>query len=599
MIMRVFTSFFLFLILSLTSNAQLFVKDNTYIFNKGNVVYVNGNVELNGSNSNFYLRSDAQLLQGTTSTSSNKGIGKLSVFQEGTVNNYAYNYWCSPVGNASTSIGNEDFGITMLSVPTTNTSSMAATMLAMNNYDGVSGIGTLSIAPYWIWKFLSSSTYSQWFQSGSTTNISAGQGFTMKGTSGSDATNPGESVANNPGSKQRYDFRGKPNDGNISVSVATNNFTLTGNPYPSALHVNAFLLDASNSACSGIAYYWEQDKTVNSHVLLAYKGGYGTYSPISLGSTGVYVSAPFNTYTITGTVNVLGSQSGLVIDRKYAPIGQGFMVKGVSNGTVTLMNSHRAYYKESTLATSHFEKSSNIINQNNGESSNFVSHIRLNTSFNDLYTRQVALAFVTGATDGIDRGIDAESPASTDLNNDSYFVIQNGKYVIQGIEFDLNKRLPIGVKISDSTAVRFSLADEINFDLNQDVFIYDSLDNSYHNLKKGDYSVILNTGIYNQRFELTFKESDLSINSNGKNNFMIVQNNLNQTLSIANRNLIDLKSVMLYDVIGKLIFDKVDLGIKSIYEFPTTSLSDGIYIVKLKTNDGQIVNQKIIVENQK
>ncbi len=599
MIMRVFTSFFLFLILSLTSNAQLFVKDNTYIFNKGNVVYVNGNVELNGSNSNFYLRSEAQLLQGTTSTSSNKGIGKLSVFQEGTVNNYAYNYWCSPVGNASTSIGNEDFGITMLSVPTTNTSSMAATMLAMNNYDGVSGIGTLSIAPYWIWKFLSSSTYSQWFQSGSTTNISAGQGFTMKGTSGSDATNPGESVANNPGSKQRYDFRGKPNDGNISVSVATNNFTLTGNPYPSALHVNAFLLDASNSACSGIAYYWEQDKTVNSHVLLAYKGGYGTYSPISLGSTGVYVSAPFNTYTITGTVNVLGSQSGLVIDRKYAPIGQGFMVKGVSNGTVTLMNSHRAYYKESTLATSHFEKSSNIINQNNGESSNFVSHIRLNTSFNDLYTRQVALAFVTGATDGIDRGIDAESPASTDLNNDSYFVIQNGKYVIQGIEFDLNKRLPIGVKISDSTAVRFSLADEINFDLNQDVFIYDSLDNSYHNLKKGDYSVILNTGIYNQRFELTFKESDLSINSNGKNNFMIVQNNLNQTLSIANRNLIDLKSVMLYDVIGKLIFDKVDLGIKSIYEFPTTSLSDGIYIVKLKTNDGQIVNQKIIVENQK
>ena len=599
MIMRVFTSFFLFLILSLTSNAQLFVKDNTYIFNKGNVVYVNGNVELNGSNSNFYLRSEAQLLQGTTSTSSNKGIGKLSVFQEGTVNNYAYNYWCSPVGNASASIGNEDFGITMLSVPTTNTSSMAATMLAMNNYDGVSGIGTLSIAPYWIWKFLSSSTYSQWFQSGSTTNISAGQGFTMKGTSGSDATNPGESVANNPGSKQRYDFRGKPNDGNISVSVATNNFTLTGNPYPSALHVNAFLLDASNSACSGIAYYWEQDKTVNSHVLLAYKGGYGTYSPISLGSTGVYVSAPFNTYTITGTVNVLGSQSGLVIDRKYAPIGQGFMVKGVSNGTVTLMNSHRAYYKESTLATSHFEKSSNIINQNNGESSNFVSHIRLNTSFNDLYTRQVALAFVTGAKDGIDRGIDAESPASTDLNNDSYFVIQNGKYVIQGIEFDLNKRLPIGVKISDSTAVRFSLADEINFDLNQDVFIYDSLDNSYHNLKKGDYSVILNTGIYNQRFELTFKESDLSINSNGKNNFMIVQNNLNQTLSIANRNLIDLKSVMLYDVIGKLIFDKVDLGIKSIYEFPTTSLSDGIYIVKLKTNDGQIVNQKIIVENQK
>lgn len=599
MIMKIFTSFFLFLIFSSTSNAQLFVKDNTYIFNKGSVVYAKGNVELNGANSNFYLRNEAQLLQGTTSTSTNKGIGKLSVFQEGTVNNYAYNYWCSPVGNASASIGNEDFGITMLSTPTTNTSSTAASILALNNYDGVSGTGTVSIAPYWIWKFLSSLTYSQWFQIGSATNISAGQGFTMKGTSGTDVTNPGEAVANNPGSKQRYDFRGKPNDGNITVNVATNNFTLTGNPYPSALHVNAFLLDASNTACTGIAYYWEQDKTVNSHLLVAYRGGYGAYAPTTLASTGVYVPATFNSYNIDGSLNTIGTSSGLVIDRKYAPIGQGFMVKGLSSGTVTLMNSHRAYYKESTLATSHFEKNSNIINQTYDIDANIVSHIRLNMSFNDLYTRQVALSFVEGATDGVDRGIDAESPANASLPSDSYFVIQNGKYVIQGIEFDSNKRLPLGVKITDSTTVKFNLADEIKFDNNQDVFIYDALDNSYHNLKQADYSVLLDTGIYDNRFELTFKDSALSTNNTIKNNFVIVQNNSNQLLSISNPNLVDLKSVMLYDVLGKLIFDKSDLGTKNTYEFPTTTLSEGIYIVKLKTNEGQIVNQKIIVENKK
>ena len=601
MIMRILTSFFLFLILSSTSNAQLFVKDNTYIFNKGTVVYAKGNVELNGANSNFYLRNEGQFLQGTTGNSSNLGIGKLSVFQEGTVNNYAYNYWCSPVGNASATTGNEDFGITMLSVPTTNTSSTAATMLPSSNYDGVCGTGTVSIATHWIYKFLSSLTYSQWFLTGSATNISAGQGFTMKGTSGTDATNPGEAVANNPGSKQRYDFRGKPNDGNITVNVATNNFTLTGNPYPSALHVNAFLLDASNTACTGIAYYWEQDKTVNSHLLVAYRGGYGTYAPTSLASTGVYVPATFYSYNIDGSLNVMiaGTPSGLLIDRKYAPIGQGFIVKGTANSTVTLMNSHRVYYKESTLSTSHFEKNSNTTNQTFDSDANIVSHIRLNTTFNDLYTRQVALSFVDGATDGVDRGIDAESPASASLPSDSYFVIQNGKYVIQGIEFDSNKRLPLGVKITDSTTVKFNLADEIKFDTNQDVFIYDALDNSYHNLKQADYSVLLDTGVYDNRFELTFKDAALSTNNAIKNNFVIVQNNTNQLLSISNPNLVDLKSVMLYDVLGKLIFDKSDLGAKSIYEFPTTSLSEGIYIVKLKTNDGQIFNQKIIVENKK
>ena len=110
LIMLIFSMFFANKLL-----AQMFVSNNSYVFNNGALLYVKGNVELSGLNSNFYLRNEAQLLQGTTSTSSNKGIGKLSVFQEGTVNNYAYNYWCSPVGNASASLGNEDFGITMLS----------------------------------------------------------------------------------------------------------------------------------------------------------------------------------------------------------------------------------------------------------------------------------------------------------------------------------------------------------------------------------------------------------------------------------------------------------------------------------------------------
>ncbi len=95
--------------------AQIYVKDNSFIYNKGTVVYAKGNLELNGANSNFYLRNEGQFLQGgTTLNGENKGVGNLSVFQEGTANNFGYNYWCSPVGNASAVSGNEDFGITML-----------------------------------------------------------------------------------------------------------------------------------------------------------------------------------------------------------------------------------------------------------------------------------------------------------------------------------------------------------------------------------------------------------------------------------------------------------------------------------------------------
>ena len=592
--MRILYSFLLIPLFVSNAFAQLYVSNNSYVYNKGGVVYSKGNVELNGANSVFYLRNEGQLLQGTTGTSTNKGIGKLSVYQEGTVNNYAYNYWCSPIGNASTTAGNEDFGVTMLNVPTTNTASTAATMIT-SGYDGTSSTGSLGIATYWIWKFLSSATYSQWFQSSATTNISAGQGFTMKGTSGTDATNVGEAVVNNPGSAQRYDFRGKPNDGNITVNVGLNNYTLTGNPYPSALHVNAFLLDAANTACTGIAYYWEQDKTVNSHLLLAYRGGYGTYAPISLVSNGLYVPATFDAYTITGTLSTTGTSSGLSISRKYAPIGQGFMVKGAANGSVTLNNSHRAFYKESTLATSHFEKN-NIVAISNANSP--ISHIRLNTIFNNLYTRQVALAFLPQATDDVDRGIDAVSPAADDLPSDSYFFLQNDKYVIQGINFNVAKRLPFGVKTTATTTVKFNLADEVAFDTTQPVYVYDDLDGSYHNLKESDYEVTLLEGIYNNRFQITFMDNKLGTIHDIKGELQIVQNNTAEQLMVSNPNLLDIQSLQLFDITGKLIHDRPNVGTKDHYELSTALLSDGVYLVKIKTNDAQTLTQKIIITSK-
>lgn len=577
---------------------QLYVSNNSYVYNKGTVVYAKGNLELNGANSNFYLRNEGQFVQGTTGTSSNTGVGKLSVFQEGTVNNYAYNYWCSPVGNASATIGNEDFGITMLNVPTTNIASTPAT-ISSATYEGSSGAGALTIASYWIFRFLAQANYSNWVQSAAATDIQAGQGFTMKGTSGTDATNVGETTTNNPGSAQRYDFRGKPNDGTITVGVAADNFTLTGNPYPSALHVNAFLLDPTNTDCTGNAYYWEQDKTVNSHLLLAYRGGYGTYSPLGLLSNGIYVPAFFSSYNIDGTINVTGSSSGLVIERKYAPIGQGFMIKGRATGSpvsVTLRNAHRDYYKEvGTL--SQFERVSNVLNEDQPTGINSTSHIRLNTIINNANTRQLALAFLPNATDGVDRGIDAMSPDS-DLTNDVYFFLDSEKYVIEGVNFDVEKRIPLGVNVSGNSTFKFSLVQVVNFNEDQEVYLFDAFDGSYHNLIQGDYEVSLSTGIYNNRFEITFKNEALSISNPIKENIIVVQNNASQQLVISNPTMMEIKSVTLYDITGKLLFNKTKLDVKDSYEFSTASLSEAVYLVKIQSGNGQSFSQKIIVSSK-
>ncbi|RZJ34366.1 MAG: T9SS type A sorting domain-containing protein [Flavobacterium sp.] len=551
------------------------------------VLYVKQDVNLQ-NNGNLYLRKEAQLLQGTAGNSTNSGAGKISVFQEGTSDNFDYNYWCSPVGNASALSGNESFGITLLNQPTSLTVSTPAIMLSMAALDGIAS--PLSIAPRWIYRYINSSLYSQWVLAGSTLTINPGEGFTMKGTSGSDATVV-DGAPNNSGGAQRYDFRGKPNDGNISVTVGANNLTLTGNPYPSALHVNAFLLDPSNLSCTGIAYYWEQNKAVNSHYLQQYQGGYGSYSPVSPASSGIYVPATFDTYDGSGNTNTTGTSSGLVIERKYAPIGQGFMVKGTSNGILTLKNSHRSYYKESG-PLSQFERSANT-------PSSTLSILRLNVSMNDLITRQIALALLPEATDGVDHGIDAESPAESDLPNDAFFMIGGSRYVIEGIAFDPQQRVKVGITSAPSTSFSFHLAEAVHFDENQPVYIYDGLDNSYHDLRNGSYNVTLDAGTYENRFELTFTAEALSNEHHQSQAFQVVQDNAHNQLRILNPSNATFTKCILYDVSGKQIFSKANLGSDNEYQFDTSTWSDGIYLFKAATDSGSTSTTKIAVMNNR
>jgi hypothetical protein len=591
------------LIIGLLSNsvtAQLYVSNNSYFYNKGTVVYVEGNVELNGSNSTFYLRNEGQLVQGTAGSSTNKGLGKLSVYQEGSVNNFSYNYWCSPVGNASSASGNEDFGITMLNVPTTSTTSTPATMITSDS-DGQTNPGYLGISTYWIWKFLSSLTYAQWVQSGASTDISAGQGFTMKGSAGADATNVGEAAVNNPGSAQRYDFRGKPNDGAITVNVGANNFTLTGNPYPSALHVNAFLLDAANSACTGVAYYWEQNKAVNSHMILAYQGGYGTYSPVSLGSNGIYVPATFNTYNIDGTLNAVGVSSGLTIERKYAPIGQGFMVKGSSSGSVTLKNSYRVFAKEGNY--SQFEKNATLIaSKAAGPSTEgdieAIPQIRLNTTINNQYTTQLALAFIPESTDQVDRGIDALSPVEENVPNDVYFVLNDDRYVIQGLPFSVDKRIPLGITSAEGGTFTFDASTVLNFDESQPVYLYDAEDGIYHDIKNDSFEITLPAGVTTTRFEITFKNTSLSSAISAGSEFTIFQNNQSHLLTVSNPKLLDIASIALFDLNGKLLLNRTNLQVTEYYSFSTNGLSDSVYLVQVTTKDNHKVNQKVMIASK-
>lgn len=570
---------------------DMYVSANSYVYASNQYVYLKNNLELNAASSNFYLRNDGQLLQGTTGEGNNKGLGKLSVYQEGTVNNYQYNYWCSPVGNAATSTTtNNPFGIELLGRPTSVTATTTATVLSTNNYDGTAN--PLAISPYWIYKFINNRYYSDWIYVGSANAIAPGEGFIMKGTSGTDATII-NGVQNNSGSKQRYDFRGKPNDGTINISVLPGELTLTGNPYPSTIDLRAFLMAATNPSaanCTGVAYFWEHDKTVNSHYIADYKGGYGTYAP----AVDIYTPAVFYSYNGSGADVTSVTSPGIIYKRRYSPIAQGFLIEGKTGatGSVQMKNTFRVFVKESSSNNSEFERSAN---SKTTAANAGTPQIRFNTLLDNGAVSQMVLAFFTESTDGVDDAMDAASPNDGPANN--YFLINGGEYVINVLPFDNDKKIPIGFRNYAEANYKITVNSMENFPEGTNIFLHDKTTNLYYDIKNSLYDLTLPAGTYNTRFEITFKNGTLGLDEAKSKNFIVQQDNTNKSLVINNPLQLELANCSVYDLVGRLVFTKTQLGTDVAYAFPTSDLSSGIYIVKLSTKDKMEMGQKIIVKN--
>ena len=607
---RKILSLIAFLSLANIASAQMYVSPSSYVFVNDQYVFVKQDVNIQ-ANGNFYLRNNSQLLQGGSGAGANKGAGDLSVFQEGTVNNFQYNYWCSPVGAPLVGAGNNQFGISRLYRPTGVIASAAAT--ATGGYDGEAN--PLTISSRWIHKFVASSAYSQWVYVGSASTINPGEGFSMKGTSGTDATiaQTVEGVQNNSGSKQRYDFRGKPNDGNISVAVTAGNFTLVGNPYPSAIDLQAYLLDPANAALiDGTAYFWEQS-VVNSHFLNQYQGGYSKYT-----SAGGYVAADVWSYNGDGTQNNDLTNNIPTIKRRFAPVGQGFMVLGTSTGNVTMKNSFRTFVKEGSLNDSEFARTAFGATISDEPESGFYPEIpnvagtdyttvrrgyapqlRINANVNEAAIIHTVLGFGDQYTDGVDYSADARA-TSDDAPYSFYFVLNDSpnEFAMSITSFDINKRLPIGLRNNLQATFKIKINELLyGFDPSQSVFIFDKQTGIYHDIKNNTFEMTLPAGNNTTRFEITFKNETLSTEDITAINdaFSVNQNNELGILTLFNKRNNDVASVILYDITGKQVLNKVNLGTAASYEFSTVALSDGIYVVKATTKDNVVVSKKVSV----
>jgi hypothetical protein len=630
----------LFFLLPIITSAQLHIQknntsgstDNVYIYNKGEILYVQQDISLKDGSAesksgNIYLRDEGQLIQGDE-TNNNSGTGIVSIYQEGSVNQWDYHFWASPIGDPLNSdlnaaaIGNSNLNLASIKNSaargggifdvTNEIVSIPATFSSSYNGSPSSSTSSMIISNYWLNKYTMGTDYSGWNQIKEGGNLNPGEGFTMKG------------VGDGEGTEQIYDFRGRPNNGTIQVAVGPNQNTLVGNPYPSAMDLNFYLLSNSNvdvSACksgatpvgdriTGIAYFWESDPLTKSHYLVDYQGGYGTYSPGSCGNAGTYARATFSKYDRDGEPVSSGNQSTSPLPgRRYAPVGQGFFVVGSESisGTdyVEAHNEFRVFQKED-LTTSTF-KSAERREKLSPEEASLKAYddayrtpqMRLMIGINDSYMRELVAAFSENATTGYDRAADGENISflSTDI---SYHLPDSAvPYSINVLPFNVDDELPLIINAGGKTNTYTIKVSEINQDV-PGVWIYDKEMGEYHDILNASYDLSLPTGVYTDRFAVVFKDDSIALDiaEEIKSSFDVLQNNKIAQLHVLNPRAVALKEISVFDISGRQIVVKLNEGEAQEVVISSANWSDGIYIVRVVTRDNIEFTKKVQVANQ-
>jgi trimeric autotransporter adhesin len=540
-------------------------------------IQVTNYLKLNGK---IDLVDESQLIQTATSFLDPTSTGSIERDQQGQSNSFNYNYWSSPVSTINnTQINN---GYTVASVM--KDGSISSNPLAITWTNGLNGFPSnpITLSSHWIYKF-DDTAVTGWSYLGENGFVNSGQGYTMKGSGALTST-------------QNYTFIGKPNNGTIQTSIAPNKMRLVGNPYASALDADKFIRDNS-SVITGTIYFWEQFDTNNSHYTVDYQAGYAARTLVG-GTPPV---------SKIGTSS-LGSSSKIA--KRFIPVGQGFFVTASSTGgNLTFNNDQRIFVKETnvnsySLFRSNQQMSSvpiNIDNDNTEDSyveDNFIK-LRLGFESPTEYHRQILLGFMNQyATSSYDNGYDA---LHIDIQpSDMYFMLNGTKLNIQGVgAFNNNAIFPLSVKNDVNGEVKFTLDETENLDQNQDVFIHDSLTDTYHNIKNQDASIYLDAGTFDNRFSLRFVNPiSLGVDENTKNeDFTIFYSFANQMVTIKNhRNEAQIEQVNLFNMLGQNVTTwNIQNPTETTINLPVTNICSGPYVVQLQTSKG-IVTKKILIK---
>lgn len=377
------------------------------------------------------------------------------------------------------------------------------------------------------------------------TNFVAGKGYMIR----VDNTWPASTYTSYNGQ-----FYGVPNNGTIVSSIG-NGYNLLGNPYPSPISAQRFI---EQNARVRTLYFWTHN----------------------VPQDGSYVAQTnFSSYTLLGGVAAI---AGGQIPNDKIQTGQAFYVNSIGAFDAKFENELR----EDASTTSQFFKSSTNTNESFPER----HRLWLNLKTPQQPLNQIMIGYMQGASNNVDGTIDGLVLDTS--KSILYNLLEDKEYVIQGrsLPFDDNDVVKLGLKtlVAGNYSIEIETFDGM-FE-NTDVFLKDKQLAVLHNLKETSYTFFANEGIDNDRFEIVYKQSSLSDQSILENNLI---NIFTSSDGIKIQSTANLKDVVIYNVLGKIVYEKSNLNSPN-FTISNVISNNETLIVKATDSNGKIETKKII-----
>ena len=400
-----------------------------------------------------------------------------------------------------------------------------------------------------------------WASVPTSTTMSVAKGYSVRA--------PTSITAISPPVITSVSFVGAPNNGTYTTPITGGTFNLIGNPYPSALMADEFLKLSNNPALDGTIYLWTHNTPIN----VAYQYTGSDYALYNL--SGGVGTATTSTYSGVGSGRLpLG----------FIAAGQGFMIKGLSNGVANFTNAMRAGGANNSqfFRTSNSSQTNSVLEKN---------RLWLDITNTEGAFKQVLVGYIQDATNGLDRGFDGEMVDNGNVIT-FYTTVETKKLSIQGkaLPFDVADMIPLGYKSTINGTYTISLSDFDGLFTDQNVYLEDTVTGEIHDMKSSPYTFATVIGAFENRFVLRFTNTTLAIALFNANSVVVYKNDLGLHITTGN---VVMKSVTIYDVTGRLIAsrDNISASETVFTALPTTKQ---VLLVEITSEAGEKVSKKVV-----